>query len=417
MRLTAKLKAASVKDLEKLAKDPRLSARQQQKLHELIQAKKSQEVPTKKPDAKLREEERRELKKAVEADAPKVQENYGWVDADASGISQLKNSYRTMMSRFKEPGWQTTANRARMINLRLLIYQKERELRNKTGPIESKSYEAALKASPKYDKTPGSRKAISKPKAEDVQKLQAHLSGLSKQLDAKDISHEKALEVSNEILNTNRRLMVARGDTKPSSPSLKDIYQEQGFNSKPELVGTLSDLRSRKDVLTHPNGSPIIMYRGVTTVEFADQFKGVGPGGEVHYPGRGIFGNGSYAASASATNVAGSEREAIKTATSYAGERKELGRKVIAFALRKDANVVTFAGADRNEREREYDNWADEVRNRAERETGCRFKDVGEAAAAVGIHAYQVPQRGEDFFVVLNRGAVIAAMDSQIADG
>ena len=58
----------------------------------------------------------------------------------------------------------------------------------------------------------------------------------------------------------------------------------------------------------------------------------------------------------------------------------------------------------------------DDVRDRAEKATGYRFDDVGEAAAALGIHAYQVPQQGEDFFVILNRGAVVAAMDSQLSD-
>ena len=210
--------------------------------------------------------------------------------------------------------------------------------------------------------------------------------------------------------------MAARGDTKPSGPSLKDIYKEQGFNAKPELVGTASDLRDRKDLLTNPDGTNVIMYRGVTIKDFSDQFKGLGKDGDEHFAGRGIFGNGSYAAAPAAHDRRGTTGEAQKTARAYAGEKKDIANKVTAFGLRKDANVVTFEGADRHERTAKYDQWVDDVRDRVEKATGYRFNDVGTAAAALGIHAYQVPQLHEDFFVVLNRGAVVAAMDSQLSD-
>jgi hypothetical protein len=54
---------------------------------------------------------------------------------------------------------------------------------------------------------------------------------------------------------------------------------------------------------------------------------------------------------------------------------------------------------------------------KAEEKTGRHYNDVGEAAAALGIHAYHVPQtdtQGEDYWVILNRGAVIAAVNSEV---
>ena len=418
MQLTAKIKAMSAADLKKVAKDPRLSERQRGKLQELIAAKESQEKKVTTPAAKVarpvsqkgtdkmaaalaakaagpgytpeqlaaqdallakmqkREGARRghkELREEVMKDQADLEFITAYQRSSEESLSTLRKSYATMQQLMK-PGshFNTPANRARMINTRLAIWKHERALANRgvAQKIDPATYAKTVKESPKYDKTPGSAKAITKPKPEDADK----------------------------------------------APPLKDIYKEQNFNAKPELVGTASDLRSRKDLLTNPDGTNVIMYRGVTIKEFSDQFKGLGENGDQHFAGRGIFGNGSYAAAAAAHDTRGTAAEAQKTARAYAGEKKDIATKVTAFGLRKDANVVTFTGADRNERTAQYDQWVDDVRDRAYKATGYRFNDVGEAAAALGIHAYQVPQRGEDFFVILNRGAVVAAMDSQLSD-
>jgi hypothetical protein len=463
MRLTAKIKAMSAADLKKVATDPRLSERQRGKLQELIAAKEAQEKKVTTPAARVarpvsqkgtdkmaaalaakaagpgytpeqmaaqdaykakmqkREEARRghkELREEVEKDKADLEFRREYQVSNEDSLSTLRRSYATMQVLMK-PGshFNTPANKARMINTRLAIWKHERalRLRGSAQMIDPATYAKTVAESPKYGKTPGSAKAIAKPKPEDADKLQANLNRLSKELDKKGISNERVLEISNEIRDINWRLVAARGD-RPLGPPLKDIYKEQGFNAKPELVGTASDLRTRKDLLTNPDGTNVIMYRGVTIKEFSDQFKGLGKDGDEHFAGRGIFGNGSYAAAPAAHDRRGTTSEAQKTARSYAGEKKDIANKVTAFGLRKDANVVTFDGADRNERTAKYDQWVDDVRDRAYKETGYHFNDVGEAAAAVGIHAYQVPQRGEDFFVILNRGAVVAAMDSQLSD-
>jgi hypothetical protein len=318
-----------------------------------------------------RKTSREELRKAVSENNPKVQDEYDWVGSGPKAVAEIKRSYRMMQNLVKLPELDTVANKARLINLRLLIYQKEKELRERRLPgRDPKTYEAALKGSPKYDKTPGSRSPIPK------------------------------------------RVPKESGET-----GLKSLYGKQGFNAKPELVATVDDLRKRKDIVTNSDGSPRIFYRGVGDEKFADQFKGLGSEGGSHYPGKGIFGNGSYAAAPSYHDPSeASTREAIKTAKAYAGERNNLSSKVTAFALRKDANVVEFNGKTTEERMEQHMWWGEETVRDAEKKTGNRFNGVGEAAAALGIHAFTVPQRDGDYLVLLNRGAIIAAMDSQIPD-
>lgn len=510
MRLTARVKAMSAADLQKIAKDPRLSASQKINISRLIKARKAEEgsaaaknarpvnptvaakvnkamankneeaqrkgrediandvmankkfksgkakiaemvrrgVPANTDfvalvaDAKARrsqdeakqkqieenkktqvgrsvqqEMERQMLRGEVKLDTKKLASNPTYQGKTLESLSTLQNSYDTMKVLMKDPSFQTPANRARLINTRIAIWQTEKALRESVSAkqIDPKTYAKTVEQSPKYNKTPGSTKVIAKSNPEDTDKLRAQLNKLSKELDNEGISRVRALEISSEILQTNRQLSRATDGGKPSPPPLKDIYKEQGFNAKPELVGTAADLRSRKDLLTNPDGSNVVLYRGVTTEQFGNQFKGLGEGGEQHFAGRGIYGNGSYAAAGEFNNPKGSEMAAQKTAAAYSGERKNLAAKVTAFGLRNDANVVTFKG-DYSERTKQYDDWVDDVRDRADKATGYRFTDVGEAAAAVGIHAYQVPQRGEDFYVVLNRGAVVAAMDSQFTD-
>jgi hypothetical protein len=417
MQLTAKIKAMSADDLRKIADDPRLSDRQKRKLNRLIKAKggdKIDKVLEKQPTE--RDKYRADLRKAQKEDAPKAEKQYDWIPATAAGVADLKNQYSTMQKLYKSgPPFDGPANRARMINMRLEIYKREREMSEKSaGPVPA-DVKKAVESSPKYDKTPGSTKPIAKPSEADVSALTKQRDRLSKALDDEK-DPEKALKISQELLEVGSKIHRAQaGAGAPDAPSLKQIYKEQGFDPKPELVATANDLRSRKDLMMGSNGQPVIMYRGVTTSEFSDQFKGRGPDGDTHYPGRGIFGNGTYAAAASDANPGATAGEPIKTAKAYVGAQENFRTKITAFALRKDANVATFPGKEQSQREVAYDKWFDETIERAQKETGYRYKDVGEAAAALGYHAYQVPQRsGEDFYVVLNRGAVVAAMDSQI---
>lgn len=280
-----------------------------------------------------RKTSREELRKAVSENNPKVQDEYDWVGSGPKAVAEIKRSYRMMQTLVKSPELDTVANKARLINLRLLIYQKEKELRERRLPgRDPKTYEAALRESPKYDKTPGSSSPIPK------------------------------------------RVPKDSGETElPWSPSLKSLYEKQGFNAKPELVATVDDLRKRKDIVTNSDGSPRIFYRGVTIGEFADQFKGLGSEGGSHYPGKGMFGNGSYAAAPSYNDPEATAGNVIGIAKAYAGERNNLSSKVTAFALRKDANVVEFNGKTTEERMEQHMWWG-------KRPLGMRRKRLGTAS-------------------------------------
>ena len=428
MQLTAKIKAMSAADLKKVAADPRLSDRQKKKLNRLIKAKVAEEKVSTgskvvQKDGRVgrttqQEMDRQTLRGEVKLDANALAFNPVYQGKTNETLSTLKANYKMMQGLMKDPAFNTPANRARVINTRIAIWRNEKAIRESSAvaKLDPKTYEKDLKNSPKYEKTPGSTKAIAKAKAEDLPGLEKKMKSLSAKLDKKGISTDEAMKISEQMLDVNRRLMVARGDSKPAAPNLKKIYEEQGFNSKPELVATANDLSKRKDLLTNMDGTNVIMYRGVTTQEFSDQFKGIGSGGDTHFPGRGIFGNGSYAGAPSFENPGGTADAGKNVAAAYSGERKDLASKVTAFGLRKDSNVATFEGASYNERSRSYDQWYDRTLKEAEQKTGYKFNDVGEAAAALGVHAYQVPQRDGYYYVVLNRGAVVAAMDSQLAN-
>jgi hypothetical protein len=317
-------------------------------------------------------DKREERKKALEKDASELAKKPEYSGGGPEALQSLRRDYKMLRSLVIPKGspLNNLENRARLINIRLEIAKLERASREQRPRIDPKRYQSALNKSPKYEITPGNRTPLKR----DLNSAQDSL-------------------------------------------SLARIYEEQKFNSKPELVGTVSDLRSRNDTLRHPDGSPIVLYRGVSSTAFANQFRGIGKEGDIHYPGRGIFGNGTYSAAASALSPGVTESNAISTARDYAGVRKGANNRIVASSIRSDANVVLFSGETARQREQAFRDWSIGVIKEAERVTGYKFgSDVGQAAAALGIHAYQVPQYKEDYFVILNRGAVIASMDSELSD-
>ena len=92
--------------------------------------------------------------------------------------------------------------------------------------------------------------------------------------------------------------------------------------------------------------------------------------------------------------------------------------RVTAFGFKKDARVVTWKQKDMDIWEgasREWTEWEEMIHERAGKLTGLTFDTTGEAAAALGIDAYQVPNAGgiegldEDYWVILNRGALVVS--------
>jgi hypothetical protein len=277
-----------------------------------------------------------------------------------------------------------------------------------------------VKNSPTYTKTPGSTKPApaSKlgPKVNEYLEKKKEVEELDKKLkkleglpwEERKAKGYQAMDDRRMTLNGELTRLERQRDFIP----LADIYKAQGYDAKPVVVATRGDLERRDDLLKKTNGDPIILYRGVTEQQFADQFRGLGGDGGIHYPGQGIYGNGTYAASPVNNS---NRKQAEKTARDYAGSADGTDARVTAFAFRNDANVKTFEGATQQERFDNYASWSFDIQRQARERTGVPVNDTGHAAAIMGVHAYQVPQGyEEDYYIILNRGATIQAVDAQI---
>lgn len=326
----------------------------------------------------------------------------------------------------EDPSMATLKNRVALTAMRALRAQMAREARM-AREEKYKSLDASLREAPKYNETPGSRQPA-KPK-ELLGDYAAFLKK-EKELDArrKEIENSGRLtdpKVQKEYYNLLEEISAHSKGRIPGNPvSLGKIYEIQGFNAKPELVRSRAELESRNDIIREPDGRPLILYRGVTEEGYARQFQGSGPEGDKHFPGQGVYGNGTYAASAGG-NVRESrwitdgnyDQTAQRTAISYASGGQGAGNRVTAFALRSDANIVQFEGDTTSQRDNKYYEWRREITRQAKEKFGIDFNDHGEAAAAMGVHAYRVPMSdSEDYWVILNRGAVIAAQDPQLPE-
>lgn len=323
-----------------------------------------------------------------------------------------------------DPSMATLKNRVALTAMRALRAQMVREARIKRE-AKYKSLDASLREAPKYDSTPGSRKPAN---AKQLLGDYAAFLKKEKELDARRKEFENSgrlidPKVQKEYYSLLEEISAHSKGRIPGNPvSLEKIYEVQGFNAKPELVRSRSELESRNDILREPDGRPLILYRGVTEEGYARQFQGSGTEGDKHFPGQGVYGNGTYAASAGG-NVRESswitdgnyDQTPQRTAVSYASGEQGAGNRVTAFALRKDANVVQFEGETTSQRDNKYYEWRREITRQAKERFGMDFNDHGEAAAAMGIHAYRVPMSdSEDYWVILNRGAVIASQDPQL---
>jgi len=199
----------------------------------------------------------------------------------------------------------------------------------------------------------------------------------------------------------------------PNSLTIVNYLDELTYqNNRPELVPTVKDLKERKDLLKKDNGENIIFYRGSNDA-FTSQFLGVGEQGNIHGAGKGIYGNGTYAA---ATNKKWDkeETEAKGTAIAYAllgsSDPEGIKGQIVTFGLRADANIVDIDG------QQSFWQWQNDIVKQARQATGIYITDVGHAAAAMGIHAYKVKggntgSQEEDYWVILNRGAVVATIE------
>lgn len=362
---------------------------------------------------KMSKEERRAQIREMMKDIPNQ-----WYGKDVASLTQ---SIETLKGFMREPSLDTIEYRNKLVALRALrmkYVQAELAARRKV----SLDAQSAVKDSPTYTKTPGA----SRPLANAAKKLggaaqefadkKRRFDELDEQLKKmENLPWEEKKKKGYQKLDDERMTLrgeLIRLERRRDFVPLEDIYKAQGYNAKPELVATRGDLERRTDLATGADGKPIIAFRGVTELKFADQFRGLGPDGDTHFAGQGIYGNGTYAAAASAGKT---REQAVKTALSYASSADGAGARVTAFGFRNDANLKTFEGATQDERFNNYAEWQRGILRAASDRTGLPINDTGHAAAIMGIHAYQVPQGyEEDYWVVLNRGATIQAVDAQI---
>jgi len=394
--------------------------------------------------AERREEKIRQVKEEL-ANTPKEQRK-ALIDAalkkneakyqltNEAHLKQVESNLEMMKSfMLSDPTLNNLENRTAYAGLRALhmkMLAATREQRAGEIAAAKARTEEMLKAvqeGPKRNSTPGSTAPVKSaadlgPKVAEYLEKKQKRDELKKQLDELEkLPWEERKAKGYQKIDDEHSLLngeMIRLERSRDFMQLGDIYKAQGFNDKPVLVATRADLESRDDILKQPGtNKPIIMYRGVTTPEFTDQFKGLGKDGDTHYPGEGIYGNGTYAA-ATAPGARSSLAEQIPqgTARSYAGSGGKVDQRVTAFAFRNDANVKDFGEGSMDERFNRFSDWRLEVLKGARDKYGVEFNDVGHAAAALGYHAYRVPMsdQGEDYFVILNRGALITALDPQL---
>jgi hypothetical protein len=397
------------------AKVKELGLPSESKLNQLIAKANALKTPKMREEERKAQEEKR-LKEfqtqTKEQKREKIQEFLKSMgDKDLESLTQDIRTWSDLVK--NNPEYRTTTNINALIAMRALrmkAFQGTKEERSNYKAEQAK----LLENSPKYSSTPGSSKPVPKTtRAQQVKLLEGELKTIQSKIDKLN-ENNQADQAKKWKLEANKNALefqldrAKKVDTWQIDPGLPILYKLQGFDAKPEVVKTRADLESRADVAKHPDGRPIIAFRGVTSEEFSHQLKGGGPDGDIHFSGAGIYGNGTYAASAPKTGDTKHDRWAQKTAVSYSGSGGNTERRVTAFAFRSDANLAQFSDAG------EYHRWTQKIMKEASKKTGYEFTDIGHAAAAMGIHAYSIPQGGEDYWVVLNRGAMIVATDPQL---
>ena len=359
-----------------------------------------------------KEQRRKEIKKLIDEMPDK------WYGKD---IESVNNSIKTLKGFMKEERFDTIEHRNQLVALRSYRAKLARAELDKRKAL-GMSAQQAVKDSPTYTKTPGSTKPMSAsklgPKVKEYISKKAEEEKLTKQLEKLEkLPWEERKAKGFQELDDRRDVLrgeLVRLQKQRDFIQLGEIYKAQGYDAKPVIVATRDDLARRNDVMKRADGEPLIMYRGVTEQKFADQFRGLGSEGGVHFPGQGIYGNGTYAA-AGVSGKGKNDSVAQKTARAYAGGADGNEQRVTAFAFRNDAKVKTFKGGTQDERFNNYAEWQRNIMQEATNKIGAPVFDTGHAAAIMGVHAYQVPQGyDEDYFVILNRGATIQAFDAQL---
>lgn len=170
--------------------------------------------------------------------------------------------------------------------------------------------------------------------------------------------------------------------------SQAEIYKKMGYNAKPDLVDSRSDLAFNENLLRGEDGLPMVLYRGVSKVEFQDQLRT----GDTHFVGEGKVGNGTYSAAPKRQDL---DYLASDTANGY-------GNSKIAFGIKKDAKFFSEGDLSK-ETEKIAKKYGIDPKN----------TDTGMLMALGGWDAYVAKEYdAESEFVILNRGAMVISKEN-----
>lgn len=168
-----------------------------------------------------------------------------------------------------------------------------------------------------------------------------------------------------------------RGDG-PGDSRLGNIWREQGFDGPPKAV---SDEELDKEI----EGGAIELFRGLhgpKALEYAEQFIG----GDEHFPGLGVYGNGTYTTPSS----------------NFASRYASRGGVLLRMALPKDARIIDAP---------ELFNLSQQAKNDLQGNPGVdprvrdAMSDPGRLASMLGYDAIRVPTTPTEY-IILNRTAV-----------
>lgn len=210
---------------------------------------------------------------------------------------------------------------------------------------------------------------------------------------------EREKQIIGNIGETNAGYLIQRkGDE--WSMAMKEFHHTIGADGKPNII---SD--DEYDALISPT-----LYRGIapqsnlrkditstlSTKEMADEFFK----GDVPFPSRGIYGDGiAYASPAKR-----------KIAENYATQNNTVkGGVVIEFKLKADARIIEYDDALNIFQQMSHKINSQVLVN--PRQVNARNSEVGKAMNALGYDAiikHNGDNTGEDFYVILNRGALVA---------
>lgn len=178
------------------------------------------------------------------------------------------------------------------------------------------------------------------------------------------------------------------------------IYEMRGWNA-PATVDKWENIAFRTDIEMQPNGDPLLFWRSVgdssgrrSAVLSAAEKQANLRNGREHFVGRGVYGQGTYAAAGWKNKYPKQEdadtNEAVRDSAGY-------GPNMTMFALKKGSNINleqqrTFGGT---------------MTANATALTKVPIDDSGLAAAILGYDAYRCSNNR--YWVVLNRSAMIIA--------